>query len=354
MLNLPTTNPTNPSSDSLSVLILGARGRLGLAATRAFAQSGWRVHAQVRRVSGAIDPFAGIAGVQQVALPLDNPAALAKAAAGACVVVHAVNPLYTQAQWRTAAPAMLEAAISVSRQLGARLMLPGNVYNFGESMPGELREDTVQKPGTVKGGIRVAMERRLADAAQHGDMRAVVIRAGNFFGCGRGSWLDQGMANKLQQGRMMYPGTMDVPTAWAYLPDLARSFVQVAQKSDSLPAFDTLHFGGYSLTGKDWVNVLTDIARQQGWLPAGGQLKVESLPWPLIGLGGLFKPTWAALMEMRYLWQRPHSLVSHKLAGVIGAEPHTPFAVAVKTALADLGWLTEVSGAASLQASRGV
>ena len=350
MLNLPNTNP---SPDSLSVLILGARGRLGLAAARAFAQSGWRVHAQVRPVSGAMDPFAGIVGVQQVELPLDDHAALAKAAAGACVVVHAVNPLYTHAQWRTAAPAMLEAAISVSRQLGARLMLPGNVYNFGESMPRELREDTLQKPSTVKGGIRVAMEQRLADAAQQGDMRAVVIRAGNFFGSGRGSWLDQGMANKLKRGRMMYPGTMDVPAPWAYLPDLARSFVQVAQKSDSLPAFDTLHFGGYSLTGNDWVEVLTDIACQQGWLPAGGHLKVGSLPWRLIGLGGWVRPTWAALMDLRYLWHRPHSLVNHKLARVIGAEPRTPFAVAVRTALADLGWLNELPGAANLQASRG-
>lgn len=348
MLNLP---DTNPSSDSPSVLILGAGGRLGLAATRAFAQSGWQVHAQVRPVAGAIDPFAGIVGVQRVALSLDDHAALAKAAAGARVVVHAVNPPYTQAHWRTTAPAMLEAAIRVSRQLGARLMLPGNVYNFGESMPKELREDTLQKPSTLKGRIRVAMEQRMANAAQQGDMRAVVIRAGDFFGSGRGSWLDQSMANKLKRGRMMYPGAMDVPTAWAYLPDLARSFVEVAQKSDSLPAFDTLHFGGYSLTGNDWVKVLTEIACQQGWVPAGGQLKLESLPWLLIGLGGLVKPTWAALMEMRYLWQRPHQLVNHKLASVIGAEPHTPFDIAVRASLAELGWLTGLPGAANLQAS---
>jgi hypothetical protein len=43
-----------------SVLILGARGRVGQAAARAFAQAGWTVHAQLR--PGATGPQ--IAGVQ--------------------------------------------------------------------------------------------------------------------------------------------------------------------------------------------------------------------------------------------------------------------------------------------------
>lgn len=44
---------TQPST----VLVLGARGRFGLAATRAFAAAGWRVFAQIRPgASGPANP----------------------------------------------------------------------------------------------------------------------------------------------------------------------------------------------------------------------------------------------------------------------------------------------------------
>jgi uncharacterized protein YbjT (DUF2867 family) len=78
-------------SSSSSVLILGARGRFGLAAARAFAQAGWKVHAQVRPGGGG----PAIAGVRWLAADPEDTAALAAAAAGAEVVVQALSPQYT-------------------------------------------------------------------------------------------------------------------------------------------------------------------------------------------------------------------------------------------------------------------
>jgi hypothetical protein len=48
------------------------------------------------------------------------------------------------------------------------------------------------------------------------------------------------------------------------------------------------------------------------------------MPWTLLKLVGLFSPMIKALIQMRYLWQRPHQLVSTKLTGLIGAVPVTP------------------------------
>ena len=82
-------------------------------------------------------------------------------AQGAQVVVHALNPAYTHKAWREEAPALMEAAIAVTRQLRATLMLPGNVYNFGEAMPPVLREDTPQAATGFMGRMRVQLEQRL-------------------------------------------------------------------------------------------------------------------------------------------------------------------------------------------------
>ncbi len=316
-----------------TVLILGARGRFGLAAARAFAQAGWQVLGQVR--PGAAGPV--VPGVRWLAADPGDTAALAALAQGARVVVHALNPPYTQRAWRTQAPALMAAAIGLSRALGATLMLPGNVYNFGASMPALLREETAQAAATLKGRIRIALEQQLAAATADGAMKAVVIRAGDFFGSGTGSWFDRVIAKDLQRGKLTYPGPMNVPTAWAYLPDLARSFVEVAGRRNALPAFETLHFAGYSLSGQDWVDALTGIAREQGWLPAGGRLRVAAMPWALMRLASPFAPTVASLLEMRYLWRVRHALDGSALARRIGPEPHTPFPEALCKALAELG-----------------
>ena len=101
----------------------------------------------------------------------------------------ALNPTYTR--WETQALPLLDAGVRVAKLLGATLMLPGNVYNFGAAMPSVLDEKTPQHAHTRKGKVRVAMEDLLQQVAAGGGVRSVVIRAGDFFGSGSGSWFDK-------------------------------------------------------------------------------------------------------------------------------------------------------------------
>jgi nucleoside-diphosphate-sugar epimerase len=325
-----------------SVLILGGRGRLGQAAARAFGDAGWQVVAQMRP-GGAALPIADVRWVQ--ARPEDTDA-LAAAAPDATVVVQALSPLYTHRVWRREVPRLTQAAIAISRKLGARLMLPASVYNFGAELPQHLREDTPQIANTVKGGLRIDSETQIRCATADGAMKAVVIRAGDFFGSGSGSWLDLVLAKDLRSGKFTYPGRLDLPHAWAYLPDLAQAFVRVAQARERLQPFETLHFAGHTVTGAHWRDALTDIAWENGWLRADGTLKQGSLPWPLLRALGLVMPTLEALAEMRYLWRRPHRLVDTRMQQLLGPQRQTAFADAVRMALADLGMTARLGQAA--------
>lgn len=316
-----------------TVYILGARGRFGLAAARAFADAGWRVLAQTRPGAQVPTDAAQDARIQWLATDLNDAAALALAARGAAVVVHALNPAYTDKAWKAQVLPMLDASIGVARALAATLMVPGNIYNFGAAMPRVLREDTPQVAQTVKGMIRVAMEQKL----QRSGLRSVVIRAGDFFGSGKGTWFDQVIVKGIAKGVFTYPGQRDVATAWAYLPDLARAFVAVADRREQLQPFEVLHFAGYSITGQQWLDVIDPLARAQGWVKPGGHVKFKRLPWPLIRFGALLVAEWAALAEMRYLWETPQSLDNRKLMALIGSEPHTPLVLAAQSALMDLG-----------------
>lgn len=312
---------------SPTVLILGANGRFGAAAVQAFAAAGWRVLAQVRRARAAAVP----ARVETLEIALSDTAALAACAAGASTVVYAVNPLYTR--WNAEALPLFRLGLDVAEQLGAAFMLPGNVYNFGEQMPQRLTPETPEQPTTTKGCQRVAMEAELRARTAWG-LNGVVIRAGDFFGAGSGSWLDQAIVKNIAKGQLVYPGPLDVPHAWAHLPDLARAFVAVADKE--LRGFNRLHFEGHTLTGRQLLSHLELAADSLGLRPQKGW-RHGGMPWGLIRAVGTVYPLWRELARMSYLWRVPHALDGGALSALIGVVPATAPVVALRQSLIDLG-----------------
>ena len=347
------TSPFISSHAPGKVLVLGGRGRFGLAAVQAFARNGWRVLAQHR--PGAMPP--PVPGVQWLAHAVDTPAgvkALIAEAEGASVVVHALNPSqYTRQAWERENGPLLQAGTAVAQALGATLMLPGNVYNFGQSMPPVLLEGAPYRPSMAMGRVRREMEERLEAATQRGELRAVIVRAGNFYGQGQGTWLDLAMLKDIRRGKLVFPGPLDVATPWAYLPDLAQTFVEVARVRHAIAPFESLHFAGHMLAGHDWVRDLQGVARQQGWLREDQSLRVGGLPWPVLRAFGPLVPGWAALSSLRYLWNQPHRLDNRCLVSFIGHEPHTPWALALGRTLQHLQLLPHAPApmnAASAQA----
>lgn len=311
-----------------TVLILGAGGRFGAAAAQAFAAAGWTVLAQQRRAPPSAPP----SGIRLLQQGLDDPAALARAAAGTALVIHAVNPPYTR--WERELLPLFHQGLAVAERLGARFMLPGNVYPYGETMPPLLREDSPQRPSTRKGELRAAMEDELARRAAHG-LDSVLIRAGDFFGSGTGSWLDLAIAKDIARGKLVYPGPLDLPHAWAYLPDLVRAFVAVAGDGGHRGLL-RLHFAGHAVTGREFIAALDEAAAGLGLRPAQG-FRVGGMPWPAIRALGLVQPMLREIARMSYLWRVPHALDGAALQRHVGALPATPLVQALRQSLLDLG-----------------
>jgi nucleoside-diphosphate-sugar epimerase len=310
-----------------TVLILGANGRLGAAAVQAFAAAGWRVLAQARRASASPLPARATA----LEIPLSDTSTLAARAGGASTVVYAINPLYTR--WDAEALPLFGLGLDVAERLGATFMLPGNVYNFGERMPPRLMPDAPEQPTTTKGRQRVAMEAELRTRTSRG-LNGIVIRAGDFFGAGRGSWLDLVIAKDVAKGKLAYPGPLDVPHAWAYLPDLARAFVAVANKAPR--GFTRLHFAGHTFTGQELLAHIESAADSLGLQPQKGW-RHGAMPWGLIRAIGTVYPLWRELARMSYLWRVPHALDGGALAALIGAMPATAPVAALRYSLIELG-----------------
>jgi nucleoside-diphosphate-sugar epimerase len=304
------------------VLVLGAAGRLGSKATEAFRAAGWSVTGLVRPGSAARAP-SRTRIVEVHALDYD---AVAEAARGTDVVLHALNPAYPD--WSRLALPLAYSAINAAETAGATLLFPGNLYNYGSPIPAMIDQTTPMRPSSHKGQVRLAVEERMAEATDRG-MRAIILRAGDFFGGGHGSWFDLVLAKEIGRARLTYPGPLDLVHEWAYLPDFAAALVRLAALRKTLQPFEVFAFPGHAVTGREFT---TAIARA-----AGSKLQVKRMTWWLIHTLRLFVPLCRELSEIAYLWNEPHRIDGGKLAAAIGDVPRTPLDVAVARALHDLG-----------------
>lgn len=321
-----------------TALVLGATGGVGGAVARRLAAGGWRVRALHRdpaRVAMGADGLEWVRGDAMV------PADVTAAAAGASLIVHAVNPPGYRGWDRLVLP-MLDAGIAAAKAVDARLLLPGNVYVYGRDAGPNPGDDAPQTPRTAKGRIRIAMERRLREA----DIRSLIVRAGDFFGPNTtaNSWFSSALVSPGKPvRRVLDPGTPGIGHQWAYLPDVAATMVALIGREAQLDAFARFHMDGH--WDADGATMAATVAR------VAGARAVKPLAWWLLMALAPFVTTLRELREMRYLWKTPVRLNNQRLRGFLGSEPHTPLDEAVRTTLAGLGCLDDQRSSGAMRAS---
>jgi nucleoside-diphosphate-sugar epimerase len=307
---------TNPRQ----ALVIGATGGVGGAIADRLLAGGWHVRA-INRDPATAAQRSGRSGLEWVRGDAMVEADVVAAAQGCEIIVHGANPPGYK-NWAGLQMPMIRSTIAAAQAAGARILFPGTVYNYGPDAFPRIDERSPQTPRSRKGAIRVRMEQALREAG----VPVLIVRCGDFFGPRPGNnWLSQGI---VRAGRpvtsVMAPGPMDVAHTWAYLPDVAETFVRLLDTD--LGAFEVVQMKGHEITGRELVAGLEAAA--------GRKLKVNRLPWPALMLAAPFNESLREMLEMRYLWNEPVLLDDTALVARLGAEPRTPLVEALRTALA--------------------
>jgi hypothetical protein len=203
-----------------TVLVLGAAGRFGAAA------AGLRRRRLARAGAGAPPGRAARPASRPLTRAAGRHRRAGPRAAGASVVVHAVNPIYTR--WDAELLPLLRPGPGGGAAAGRALHAAGQRLQLRRSMPALLDEDTPQRPSTRKGraargdGSRAAA-RAARRAGQRGDPRRRLLRR-------RQRHLARPGDRQSCAGQAGLPRPAGPAHAWAYLPDLARAFVAVAER----------------------------------------------------------------------------------------------------------------------------
>jgi nucleoside-diphosphate-sugar epimerase len=294
---------------SKQILVLGAAGRLGVSASEAFRDAGWTVKGLVRpgrklMVARGVEPIEAVTRDEAV-----------QAARGCDVVLNAFNPHITL--WQKNALSLAYGAIAAAEGNGATLLFP------------VLDEGTPMHPTTRKGAMRVEIEQRIREASDRG-MRTIVLRAGDFYGGGLGSWFDLVICKELSRQRLTYPGPLDVMHAWAYLPDYAAALVRLAERRAEFAPFETFGFPGHSITGAELIGTIEALTKSK--------FNVRLMGWWMLKTFGRLMALGRELSELEYLWRVPHRISGGKLKATLGDIPDTPLPKAVAKALAELGY----------------
>jgi nucleoside-diphosphate-sugar epimerase len=356
---------SSPRASDRRALVLGATGGFGGEVGRQLRAAGWNVRALHRHPAAAAAAAAtGDPGFDWIAGDCMQAADVEAAAQGAELIVHAVNPP-GYARWSELVLPMIDSTLRAARRTGARVVLPGTVYNFGPdayavhggAVPA-LREDAPQHPLTRKGAIRVELEDRMRRAAEDG-VSSLIVRCGDFFGPRAGnSWFSQGLVRPGAPVRTIRnPALPGAGHHWAYLPDVARAVVRLVQERGeggegaATGGFERYHFAGYwDETGRGLAEAIQCVVeRETGHAP-----RIAPFPWWVVPLAAPFVTVMREMLEMRYLWRDSVRIDHARLVATLGEEPATPLDEAVRATLVALGCLPRVSAEAPRAAPRSV
>lgn len=280
-----------------TVLILGASGKFGRHSALTFEEAGWTVKRFQRGRDNMVD-----------------------AAQGCDVIVNGLNPPDYH-DWATIVPKITQQVIRAAQASGATVLLPGNVYHFGDQ-GGVWSADTPANPVSRKGRIRLDMER---DYAKSG-VQTIVLRAGNAIDPDRqGCIMSQVYLRGIEKNRITLPGPAETRQAMCFMPDWARAAVALAGKRHELAQFEDIPFEGHTLTAQEIKSRLERILQRD--------LRFVRFPWWMFTLTAPFWELARELREMRYLWNTDHALSATRLNELLPDFRVTPLDDVLKSAL---------------------
>jgi nucleoside-diphosphate-sugar epimerase len=329
------------TSNNKTALVLGASGGVGGAVAEALCAHGWNVRGlardTVKAAAGWKDRAGSIEWLKGDAMVREDVVAAAR---GVEVIVHAVSPPGYR-DWEKLVLPMMDNTIAAARMAGARIVLPGTVYNFDPAATPVIREDSEQRPRSRKGQVRVELERRLE--AVSSEVPVLIVRAGDFYGPNvRSSWFAQAMVTPGRPVRRLTLLARGIGHDWAYLPDLAESFVRLMEHP-RLRAFERVGFEGFWDEDGRAFPALVAAAVGRTRLPQ------ISFPWWLMRLAAPFGGFPREAVDIMPVWRHAMRIDNSRLVELVGAEPRTAPVDAMRATLKGLGCLPDAVPVHALQ-----
>ncbi len=295
-------------------VVLGA-GQVGPLVAEQLLARGHRVRV-ARRTAAPVR----VEGVESVAIDVRDAASVARAAEGASVVYHCVNPLYDQ--WPEMLLPMTRGIVEGTARAGARLVALDNLYMYGDTA--HMTEETPVRPVSKKGALRVQAAAYMLDADARGALPVAIGRAADFFGPHAPlSVLGDHFYKRVLAGKSaQFWGNADELHSYSYTPDVAAGLVALGSARAR---------GVWMLPVQPAETTRSVVGRFARALER--EVPLARIPTWVLRASGVVWPIGRELAEMAYQWEQPFVLDDAKFRARFGFGP-TGWDDAVAAALA--------------------
>ena len=288
--------------------ILGANGVIGRELSRHLSARTDHVR-QVSREPRAVNP-----ADQLVAADLLDAAATADAVKGSDVAYLVAGLKYETAVWQDQWPKVMRNAIDACRRHRCALVFFDNVYAYGR-VEGVMSEDTPYNPCSKKGEVRARIATMLMEEVRRGELRAMIVRAADFYGPGAALSLTHALVHaRLEAGKTaQWIGNPKAVHSFTYTLDAGRT---VALLGNTPSAYGQVWHALTSkepITGEQYVRLACELS--------GRPYGLQAAPRWLLSLMGLFVPVLRENMEMLYQFEHDYRFDSSKAERALGLAP---------------------------------
>lgn len=244
---------------------------------------------------------------------LDRAATL-EACAGVDTVVCCIGFAYDCAAWRRAWPLAMQNLLEACAANGARFVFADNLYMYGpQTAP--LTEDMPLTGYGCKPALRSAITRLWLEAHAAGRVKAVAVRAPDFYGplCATSVIAEFGAARLLAGKPALVPYPANEPHDFAYVPDFARALVSLVDAPDDAYG-QAWHVP--CAPAKSLREVLALAAER-----IGVPLRITAIPRAIAPVVGLFVKEVREIQEMLFQWDRPYLVDATKFSARFWSDP---------------------------------
>ena len=307
------------SETSGSLHVIFGAGQVGSNLAALLLQNGVRVRI-VKRSKSPVPT-----GAEIVLADAANASECARAAVGADVIYHCMNPPYTLAAWEEFVPLFMQNLITTSIANGARLVVLDNLYIYNGGNGKWMDEETEPDPVSKKGEVRLRAYQLFAKEVKAGNLVGFVGRASDFYGPGGTltHFGDQFWKSALAGKTVRMAIETGMVHTYHYIPDVAVGLATLGLET----TVDDEHSWMLPCQPAETADELIERFAHA----LSREIAHKPVPEFLMRGLGLIIPIVRELNEMRYQWETPFVVDDRKFRSRFGVSPEDHYVAASRT-----------------------
>jgi len=252
-----------------------------------------------------------VGGARSVMVDATDSASL-EAAAQRCETIFLATSPTEYHRWRELWPPMFQSAINAARQSGAKLVIVGNLYAYGEHSAMPMTEQSPLLTKETKGRVRKEGWELALAANRRGDIQAVEVRASDYFGprAAKNAQLGGDFFRPVMAGKKVSVfGSATEKHSWTFLDDFANTLVAASDYEGE--------WGRPWLVPSDEPLARTEITARINAM-TGNDSKVTSFGSVLLRTLGIFSPGIRTANDSAYQFNRPFVVDATETTTLLG------------------------------------